>query len=68
MYTVLWQEKGKDKWERLETREGVINLLKSLKKNPHVCEDDIWIFNPKADDCATDYEGFMFYSSVCKKG
>lgn len=59
MYTVLWQENGMDKWDRFETKEEVDYLLEQLKENPNVCEYDIWIFNPEADDNAYTYEDFI---------
>lgn len=58
MYTILWRENDADKWDRLETREEVEKLLDELAKNTDVCEGDIWIFEPKADDFATDYYSF----------
>lgn len=58
MYTVLWREGNNDKWDRFETREEVENLLDSLEKNPDVCEGDVWIFEPKADEYTTDYYSF----------
>ena len=58
MYTVLWIENGMDTWDRLETEEEVKELLKELKENESVCETDVWIFLPQADDYAYDYEMF----------
>ena len=58
MYTVLWQEAGQDKWDRLKTKEEVEILLDELQENPDVCEGDVWIFKPKADEYAVDYYGF----------
>lgn len=58
MYTILWRENEKDKWDRLETRDEVNNLLYKLTNNPDVCEGDIWIFEPKADEYAFDYHSF----------
>ena len=66
MYTIPWQElRGNDyvdRWERLETKEGVRKLLEDLKDNPDVCEDDVLIFLPDADDSTMDCEDFMAYS------
>lgn len=66
MYTILWQElRGNDyvdRWERLETKEGVRKLLEDLKDNPDVCEYDVLIFLPDADDSTMDCEDFMAYS------
>lgn len=52
MYTVLWQDDGKDKWDRLENEEEVRILIDELTENPNVCESDIWIFLPEADGYA----------------
>lgn len=62
MYTVIWQELNGndfiDKWDRLETKEEVFNLLKELENNPDVCENDVWIFPPEVDEYVYDYELF----------
>ena len=58
MYTVLWQENSQDRWDRFETSEEVMVLLTELEQNPDVCENDVWILNPDADDCADDYVTF----------
>ena len=58
MYTVLWQENSQDRWDRFETSEEVMVLLTKLEQNPDVCENDVWIFNPNADDYADDYFTF----------
>ena len=58
MYTVLWQENSQDRWDRSETSEEVMVLLTELEQNPDVCESDVWIFNPNADDYADDYFTF----------
>lgn len=52
MWTVLWVDDGEDRWDRLETREEVEELIEILTKNPNVCETDAWIFPPKSDDYA----------------
>ena len=31
MYTVLWTDKNGDRWDRLETKEEVIDLLKEIE-------------------------------------
>lgn len=59
MYTVLWQEAGCDKWDRLESKEEVVELLLELKKNEDVCLGDVWIFTPEADDYAEEYFSFI---------
>lgn len=59
MYTVLWQEDEQDRWERLETRDDVLILLTGLKDNPDVCEEDIMIFTPGADDYSSNCAGFV---------
>ena len=58
MYTVLWRENDNDRWDRFETEEDVKVLLDELANNPNVCENDVWIFTPKADDYAFDYDSF----------
>ena len=58
MYTVLWRENDNDKWDRFETKKEVKDLLDELEKNPNVCENDIWIFTPEADEYAFDYTIF----------
>ena len=52
MYTIIWKDNGEDKWNRLEKREEVLDLLKQLKENPNVSYDDIWVFLPEADNYA----------------
>lgn len=63
MYTVIWQELNgndyMDKWDRFETKEEVKELLDKLKKNQDVCEHDVWIFTPEADNYAEDYASFL---------
>lgn len=58
MYTVLWRENDKDRWDRFETREDVEKLLDELSENPDVCIGDVWIFEPKADEYAVNYSEF----------
>ena len=62
MYTVLWREGPDDHWDRIEEASKVLDLLFELKENPDVCEYDIWVFEPKADMFALDYN--MFFSSI----
>lgn len=52
MWTVLWRENDQDRWDRYDSKEEVLRLLDQLRENPNVCEDDTWIFPPKADECA----------------
>lgn len=52
MYTVIWQEDSNDRWDRLETKEEVRELLKTLTTSHNVLLGDIWVFNPGADDFA----------------
>lgn len=56
MWTVLWQEKDEDRWDRFETEEEVRKLIDQLSENPDVCICDIWIFSPKADEYAYTYD------------
>lgn len=59
MYTIIWMELGQDKWDRLQTKEEVDDLLKKLYDEGVVCMEDIWIFSPQADECAVDYKKWM---------
>lgn len=52
MWTVLWVDNGRDRWDRFETKEEVEELIKKITENPNVCETDAWIFPPKSDDYA----------------
>lgn len=40
MWTVLWKDGEKDRWDRLETEDEVRELLDKLAENPDVCEGD----------------------------
>ena len=40
MWTVLWKDGEKDRWDRFETEEEVRELLDKLAENPDVCEGD----------------------------
>lgn len=44
MWTVLWKDGEKDRWDRFETEDEVRELLDKLTENPDVCEGDAWIF------------------------
>lgn len=33
MWTIMWTENSQDRWDRLETKEEVMQLLDSLDKN-----------------------------------
>ena len=52
MWTIMWTENSQDRWDRLETKEEVMQLLDSLDKNSGVSKGDVWIFPPQADDLA----------------
>lgn len=52
MWTIMWTENSQDRWDRLETKEEVMQLLDSLDKNPGVSKSDVWIFPPQADELA----------------
>lgn len=52
MWTIMWTENSQDRWDRLETKEEVMQLLDSLDKNSGVSKGDVWIFSPQADDLA----------------
>lgn len=44
MWTIMWTENSQDRWDRLETKEEVMQLLDSLDKNSGVSKGDVWIF------------------------
>ena len=52
MWTIMWTENSQDRWDRLETKEEVMQLLDSLDKNSGVSKGDVWISPPQADDLA----------------
>lgn len=52
MWTIMWTENSQDRWDRLETKEEVMQLLDSLDKNSGESKGDVWIFPPQADDLA----------------
>lgn len=58
MYTVIWQENGCDKWDRLRTKEEVRDLLTRLEADGIVCVGDVWIFTPEADQHAIEGDRF----------
>jgi len=45
-----------DGWERWETRDDVINRANTLVRECNVCEDDILIFPPEADELTIPYD------------
>ena len=47
MWTIMWTENSQDRWDRLETKEEVMQLLDSLDKNSGVSKGDVWIFHRK---------------------
>ena len=53
MYTVCWNKDGQDKWERLNWKEDVTNLVEDLLCSG-LCKDDILIFSPEADNHVLD--------------
>ena len=55
MWTIMWTENSQDRWDRLETKEEVMQLLDSLDKNSGVSKGDVWIFPPQADDLCLLY-------------
>ena len=52
MWTKMWTENYQDRWDRLETKEEVMQLFDSLDNNSGVSKGDVWIFPPQADDLA----------------
>lgn len=59
MFTVIWIENGMDKWERFDDEEEIKEFLINLKENKGVCEADVWVFSPEADNYAYEYQMFM---------
>ena len=60
MWTIIYQKDGKDKWDRLDSKDDVQNLLKTLRNDPRVCFEDLWIFTPDADDHTIDPNDLLF--------
>ena len=57
MWTICWSSKENgDGWDRFESREDIINLANTLVLEGDVCEDDILIFPPEADDLTIPYD------------
>ena len=56
MWTICWTsaENGDD-WDRFGSREDVVNLANTLYREGDVCEDDMLIFPPEADELAIPY-------------
>ena len=52
MWTVLWKDGEKDRWDRFETEDEVWELLDKLTENPDVCAGEAWIIPPAANDLA----------------
>jgi hypothetical protein len=52
----------KDGWERWETREDVITRVNTLVLECDVCEDDILIFPPEANDLTIPYDEIENYN------
>lgn len=60
MYTMLWQEKGADRWDRFESEEEVKTKLREIENHPDsYALGDVWIFSPKADEFACTGEDFL---------
>ena len=60
MWTIIYKENEKDKWDRLDSKDDVQNLLKTLRNDPRVCFEDLWIFTPDADDHTIDPNDLLF--------
>ena len=60
MWTIIYKENEKDKWDRLDSKDDVQNLLKTLRKDPRVCFEDLQIFTPDADDHTIDPNDLLF--------
>lgn len=61
MYTVLWTDKNGDRWDRLETKEEVIDLLKEIEADENASPlGDVWVYGPKADEYAETGESYIW--------
>ena len=60
MWTIIYQKDGKDKWDRLDSKDDIKDLLKALRNDPGVCFNDVWIFTPDADDHTIDPNDLLF--------
>ena len=59
MYTIIWTENGKDRWDRVESKTEVYALLGKIMDNHEACPiGDVWIFSPQADNYATAGDEF----------
>jgi hypothetical protein len=57
MWTVCWKDdEQRDRWDRFEIREDVVNLVNTLVREVDVSEDDILIFPPEADELTIPYD------------
>jgi hypothetical protein len=57
MWTICWKDdEQRDRWDRFESRKDVIDLINTLIREVDVCEDDILIFPPEADDLTIPYD------------
>ena len=57
MWTICWSSKEHgDGWDRFEEREDIVNLANTLVCEGDVCENDILIFPPTADDLTIPYD------------
>ena len=54
MWTIMWTENSQDRWDRLETKEEVMQLLDSLDKNSGVSKGDVWTY------CFTNFDFLLF--------
>lgn len=59
MYTIIWRDPEGDCWDRLETKEEVLELLQRLTENGDVCIGDVWIFDPEADEHVTTGDNWL---------
>lgn len=59
MYTMLWTWGNEDKWDRFDTMEEVKEKYKELVEDPNVCEDDILVFKPEAEDYSIEGEDIL---------
>lgn len=59
MYTIIWMEKGQDRWDRLRTKKEVLEKLREIERTPEACSvGDVWIFHPEADKYASAGDEF----------
>lgn len=64
MYTVIWLTKSDNRWDRLETKEEVRELIATINNDPDACSaEDVLVFLPQADNEAITGDYFVHHAS-----